>query len=437
MKIILFIQCFPPLLCYAGGVSKRYLKLCKVLIEEYNYDITIITPIDIEKSKDNAILKYINSGKLIHKSIDGIIANTLDGKALGINIFSFNTLNILIKELYDSDLCIVDDIIGRQYIDIICNIFNVPVIFTTHTDVTKLRSFRYKLVKWIWYFHNKFINKNILSTCSEVFAKQVNIKYTWPILIWSNNFKKINKNKTEKIRDYILKEIKRKNKSEYKFDGILFNCGRWSREKRLELIIPNIPHNLLLIIIGDTHCEEYYQKLLDISNKYHNILLLKGMLNSKELSIYYNIADLYLSASDFETCGNTLVESWACGTPVAVQPAQGHLEYLESNVNGFSINFDKKNAKKEIEKAFNNIETLDLTKIQSKINNNDFGSNYHKNLIHPALEIKHTYLESFFNSILFLIILIFILPLVYLFSLLLEYIYKGLITKTTQYTENE
>ena len=50
MNITLIIQCFPPLINVAGGVSKRYYKLCKCLIDEYNYIVTIVTPIDIRNS---------------------------------------------------------------------------------------------------------------------------------------------------------------------------------------------------------------------------------------------------------------------------------------------------------------------------------------------------------------------------------------------------
>ena len=189
MNVTLLIQCFPPLLCYAGGVAKRYYKLCKSLIEDNNYTVTIITPIDITQD-NNELLKYLNSGKLIYKSIEGILIKTLDGTVLGINVFSISTLYIIFKELLNTDICISDDILGRQYIDIICKMCNVPTIFTTHTDITKLKTFRYKIVKLLWFFHNKFINYNIHATTSQIFANKIKVNYIWPILIWSDNFQK-------------------------------------------------------------------------------------------------------------------------------------------------------------------------------------------------------------------------------------------------------
>ena len=77
------------------------------------------------------------------------------------------------------------------------------------------------------------------------------------------------------------------------------------------------------------------------------------MVSADVLATYYTAADLYVSASRFETCGNALIEAWTCGTPVAVQPAQGHLEWLIPEENGFAINFDNpEEARLELLKPF-------------------------------------------------------------------------------------
>jgi len=55
----------------------------------------------------------------------------------------------------------------------------------------------------------------------------------------------------------------------------------------------------------------------------------------------YAAADLFLSASNFETLGNTVVEAWCSGTPVAIQPAQGHLEFVVDGVNSWFVDYDK------------------------------------------------------------------------------------------------
>ena len=64
------------------------------------------------------------------------------------------------------------------------------------------------------------------------------------------------------------------------------------------------------------------------------------MLDAASLRTAYAAADLFVSASDFETLGNTIVESWCAGTPVAVQPKQGHLEHVVEGHNSWFVDFD-------------------------------------------------------------------------------------------------
>merc|ERR1712056_147898 len=64
------------------------------------------------------------------------------------------------------------------------------------------------------------------------------------------------------------------------------------------------------------------------------------MLNSRELRVAYAASDLFLTASNFETLGFTVIESWCAGTPVAIQPAQGHLEFVKDGVNSWFVNYD-------------------------------------------------------------------------------------------------
>ena len=53
------------------------------------------------------------------------------------------------------------------------------------------------------------------------------------------------------------------------------------------------------------------------------------MLGAESLRTAYAACDLYVSASTCETLGNTVVEAWSCGTPVAVQAFGGHLEFVK------------------------------------------------------------------------------------------------------------
>lgn len=74
-----------------------------------------------------------------------------------------------------------------------------------------------------------------------------------------------------------------------------------------------------LKIIGPISSEEYFKKLEDLVEKFNlqdNIFFL-GHKEHNELPEFFQKADLFLLPSDKETFGMVMIESMACGTPVA------------------------------------------------------------------------------------------------------------------------
>lgn len=111
--------------------------------------------------------------------------------------------------------------------------------------------------------------------------------------------------------------------------AILLFAGRWSDEKRIHLLLDVVPDGAALVIVGDG-TSDYAREIAEAgppANRPH-VLPLRKMLNGGELRLAYAAADLFCSASNFETLGNTLIEAWCSGTPCAVQPEQGHKEFV-------------------------------------------------------------------------------------------------------------
>jgi hypothetical protein len=81
-------------------------------------------------------------------------------------------------------------------------------------------------------------------------------------------------------------------------------------------------------------CEE----VLSLANG--DVLALRGFLGAEDLAHAYSAADFFVSASDFETFGFTVIESLACGTPVAVENAGGFVENVVDCHNGLLVNWD-------------------------------------------------------------------------------------------------
>jgi glycosyltransferase involved in cell wall biosynthesis len=110
--------------------------------------------------------------------------------------------------------------------------------------------------------------------------------------------------------------------------------GRISKEKRLDVIVEavkNIP-GAYLAIIGDGPSASMYAAT---HGKESRIYCKPRFLSHLELAEIYASSDLHVSASQFETLGNTVLEAFACGIPVVVPRCQGFCDTVLDNMDGF------------------------------------------------------------------------------------------------------
>lgn len=87
----------------------------------------------------------------------------------------------------------------------------------------------------------------------------------------------------------------------------------WSRKKGLDDFLElskRLNDDEIIVLIGLTDKQ--------IESLPNNIIGIKRTANADELCDYYNMADVYVSASIEETMGLTVVEAMACGTPAIV-----------------------------------------------------------------------------------------------------------------------
>jgi glycosyltransferase involved in cell wall biosynthesis len=71
-----------------------------------------------------------------------------------------------------------------------------------------------------------------------------------------------------------------------------------------------------------------------------------GYKTGEDLARYYANAEVFVFPSQWETFGLVMVESMACGTPVAAFPVQGPLDVVDEGVTG-CLNDDLKQAVKD------------------------------------------------------------------------------------------
>ena len=202
-------------------------------------------------------------------------------------------------------------------------------------------------------YFKKSILKNsdalIVSNSTQLRQAAKNFKgASFQSYLWTR-LKPITKNKTE-----LKKELKIPKKN------IIFgSIGRFHPQKGFDLILKKFkqesPKNSTLLLIGNGH-EEFNNKI----KNYKNIILL-GHINN--VSNYYNLFDVAVFASRWETFGFTLVEAMQFRLPIISSLHEGNKDWIKK----FKVKVCNFNHKQKI------FSTKNITKV--KYDTSDF--NYH------------------------------------------------------------
>lgn len=116
---------------------------------------------------------------------------------------------------------------------------------------------------------------------------------------------------------------------------VLLYAGRVSKEKNLDAfceldvsgcVAPTV--EVIKVVVGDGPYKKKLQK------KYPNIKFV-GYKFGEELAQWYQSADVFVFPSKVDTFGIVILESMACGTPVAAYPVTGPIDQIQNGVNGF------------------------------------------------------------------------------------------------------
>lgn len=186
-----------------------------------------------------------------------------------------------------------------------------------HTRFPEMLKELYKIPLCISYAYFRWFHKHsckILTTTDSMVIDLKNNGFTGEILPWTRGVNRtiFNPELRTKITD----------------KKILLNVGRVSKEKGLDdfcqLQIPNTQK----IVVGDGPYKTELEK------KYKDIEFV-GVKTGTELAKYYANADVFVFPSRKDTFGVVIIESLACGTPVAAYPVTGPLDILEFGTNGF------------------------------------------------------------------------------------------------------
>lgn len=123
-------------------------------------------------------------------------------------------------------------------------------------------------------------------------------------------------------------------------DRVLLYLGRISFEKRIDVLLEAFarlqPHrpDLKLVLAGTGPALAAYQQEAQRLGIAAHVRFV-GHVPDADVPLAYNAADVFASASTFETQGLTLVEAMGCGAPCAVAAAGGFLDVVRDGENGY------------------------------------------------------------------------------------------------------
>ena len=108
---------------------------------------------------------------------------------------------------------------------------------------------------------------------------------------------------------------------------VLVCVARVSKEKNLEDFFELEWAGARKIMVGDG------PMFLEYQARYPDVEFV-GFKTGQELARYYQMADVFVFPSRWETFGIVMIEAMACGTPVAAYPVQGPQDVVDEGVTG-------------------------------------------------------------------------------------------------------
>lgn len=332
MRIGLFTDAYFPII---GGVSVS-IRTLRNELEKLGHVVYIITN-DHERSQEENNVIRIKGHKLPMKVMDEFRIGTIKKS----DVRRIGSLDLDIVHCHTEFKM---GLLGRR----VARRYNLPLIHTYHTMyedyihfITKmfLRPLRFLSKKYSKYFANKadkviFPTVKVQRTFVEYgYKKQSSII---PTGIYLDKFNKKNYPQNEVIK---LKEKLGIRHDEF----VMLFLGRISREKAIESLIREFAkiknEKVKLLIVGGGPDLDFFNEVVEEVGKKDKVIF-TGMVNPKEIGIYYQVADLFTNFSMSETQGLTYYEALASCVPLLVKYDDNLENVILHGTNGYSFTND-------------------------------------------------------------------------------------------------
>lgn len=121
---------------------------------------------------------------------------------------------------------------------------------------------------------------------------------------------------------------------------VMLNLGRIGTEKNLRELLENFANmlshneNLIFLIVGDGPDKKYLEEL-SVKLGIDNHVIFTGMVEPSQVQEYYQLADVFVSASTSETQGLTYIEAAANGLPLLCRQDDCLCDVIQEGINGY------------------------------------------------------------------------------------------------------
>ena len=364
MRIGIFTETYTP---YISGLVTSELML-KNALEKKGHTVYVVTA-NLTSSK----YEYDEKERVLR--IPGIPTGIYDSRLTSIYpIKAINKIKSWNLEVIHSQTEFAIGTFARLF----AKQYNIPIVHTYHTMyedyvhyITKghFDKSSKKLVEYLTKFYcDKTINELIVPTkkAYDLFKEKYNVKRNIHIVPTGIEVERFYK---EKIDIKKIRELKKK----YNFskrDFIAIFVGRIAEEKNVPFLI-EVTENIIkekpnfkLLIIGDGPDKENYENMVKERNLEENIIF-TGKVAWEAIPIYYQLGDVFVSASQSETQGLTIIEAMAASLPALCIDDESFRNTVIDDLNGYLFK-DKKECKEIILKLMNDKKLLENIQIGAR-----------------------------------------------------------------------
>lgn len=393
MRVGIFTESYPPLV---NGVSTSILMLQKAL-EKLGHEVFIVTVSDDKKNytleDDGHILRLPSMN----------LANCYDYKFT--SVYPIKAVNIIKKMNLDVIHSNVEFTIGI-FARVVSEQLGIPLVHTYHTNwedythyITKnkkiLDDICKKLLKYlVVFFEDKTVTELIVPSNKIYNIFKDKYKFTKNIHIIQTGIE-TSKFYKENFSSKDINNLKKKYGIKKK-DFVIMTVSRLAKEKSVDRLINNQKEllkrypNMKLLIVGDGPDIDKLKMQVCSLNISKNVIF-TGKVPLEEIPIYYQLGDVFVTASKSETQGLTVVEAISSSLPIIAVKDDSFISSVIDDFNGYVFTSDEKYIE-SILKLYENNDIYNRLSNQSRILSSDFSSEY---FALKVLKVYETAIENY------------------------------------------